>query len=157
MLTETEAMIAGRQAVVMADRRRSQRIISAWARAARRQYPSWAQMQEAELGDDWGWSFVVDLKRSVGFPYFIFLGPQLAKLSDLHLAGCVDWTMSVLDKAASVINDPSTREESTLLEDDITLLDNRTFILRCVTVPLADDGTSVTHILGAVSGGLKPR
>ena len=57
-----------------ADRRITRRMIDAWARAARGQFPSWAALREMDLGDDWGWIFVVDLERSVGFPYFIYLG-----------------------------------------------------------------------------------
>ena len=157
VLKEAEALFADPLADVTADRRRAQRVLSAWARAARGVFPSWVALRKADMRDDWNWVFVVDLAKSVGFPYFVFLGPHLAKLSDMHLAGPVDWTMSILDKAASYINDPAAREEPQIIEDDLVLLDNRTLIFRCLTAPLADDGETVTHIMGVVSGRIGDR
>jgi hypothetical protein len=67
------------------DRRATRRFVDAWTRASRGRFPSWTSIRATDLGEDWNWSFVVDLEKSNGFPYFIFLGAHLAKLSDVYL------------------------------------------------------------------------
>ncbi len=139
-----------------ADRRITRRLLDAWARAARGHFPSWEAMQEMDLGDDWDWIFVVDLKRSVGFPYFVFFGEQLAKLSDVYLAGETDWTVSLLEKATSDINAAVAAEGAFFRDDTLTLCDGRRIQMRSVTAPLAEDGKRITHVIGAVSGRFAP-
>lgn len=135
-----------------ADRRITRRLIDAWSRAARGQFPSWAALREMDLGDDWGWIFVVDLERSVGFPYFIYLGENIAKLSDVYLTGATDWTLSLLDKATDDIYAAVADEAPHFREDTLTLCDGRRVLMRSATAPLADDGHAMTHVVGVISG-----
>ncbi len=135
-----------------ADRRITRRLIDAWARAARGQFPSWAALQEMDLGADWDWIFVVDLKKSVGFPYFIYLGDNLGRLSDVYLSGATEWTLSLLEKATGGIGAAVAEEAPNFSEDMLTLCDGRRVLMRAVTAPLADDGKTVSHVVGAVSG-----
>ena len=135
-----------------ADRRITKRLIDAWARAARGQFPSWEALQEMDLGDDWDWIFAVDLKRSVGFPYFIYLGDSIARMSDVYLTGATDWTLSLLDKATADIYAAVADEAPHFREETLTLCDGRRTLLRSVTAPLADDGKTITHVAGVVSG-----
>ncbi len=134
------------------DRRLARRLVDIWARTARGRFPSWAAFQENDLGSDWNWIFVVDLERSLGFPYFIYLGEQLAKMSDIHLSGETDWTMTVLEKAASDIYGAVIEEGPHHREDILTLCDGRKVQFRAVTAPLADDGETISHIIGAATG-----
>ena len=143
------------------DRRITNRLIDAWARAARGYFPSWAAMQEMDLGADWDWIFAVDLEKSIGFPYFIYLGESLARLSDVHLSGETDWSLSLLDKATADVFAAAAAEGPHHRDDTLTLCDGRRILLRAVTAPLADDGRNITHVIGvangrfAVSEGLK--
>lgn len=156
MLRDVATLFDGAAMAPAADRRITNRLIDAWARAARGHFPSWAAMQDSDLGDDWNWVFAVDLECSVGFPYFIYLGDSLAKLSDVHLSGTSDWTMSLLDKATSDIFAAAAIEGPHYREDTLTLCDGRRVLLRGVTAPLADNGRDITHIIGAARGRFAP-
>ncbi len=134
------------------DRRMTQRLLNAWARATRGRFPAWSDMRRIDLGEDWNWSFVVDIEKSFGFPYFIYLGRNLAKLSDVYLTGADDWTISLLDMASSNINAAVRVEGPHFRDDDLTLCDGRRVLFRSVTAPLADDGETITHVFGAASG-----
>lgn len=135
-----------------ADRRITRRLVDAWACAARGQFPSWRALQEMDLGDDRDWLFAVDLAKSVGFPYFIYLGDNLARLSDVYLTGAADWTLSLLDKATADIFAAVAEEGPHFREDALTLCDGRRILMRSVTVPLADDGKTISHVAGVISG-----
>ena len=137
-----------------ADRRLTRRLVDVWARSARGQFPSWEAMQESDLGDDWDWIFAVDLEKSIGFPFFIYLGDCLAKLSDVHLSGEDDWTLTLLDKATADVYAAVASEAPHYRDDTLTLCDGRRLLLRSVTAPLAADGGAITHVIGAASGRL---
>lgn len=134
------------------DRRMSRRLLNVWARTARGRFPSWGDMRSIDLGEDWNWTFVVDVKKSVGFPYFVYLGQNLAKLSDVYLSGASDWTVSVLDRATDDIDATVIAEAPHTTENDLVLWDGRTLQFRALMAPLADDGEIITHVFGAASG-----
>ncbi len=136
------------------DRRITRRLIDAWARAARGQFPSWEALQKMDLGADWNWIFAVDLERSIGFPHFVYLGDSLSKLSDVYLTGATDWTLSLLDKAIGDIYAAVADEAPHFREDTLTLCDGRTVLMRSAMAPLADDGENVSHVVGVVTGRL---
>ncbi len=152
MLSEVADLFDGVMAGPATDRRLTRRLVDAWARAARGHFPSWEALQEMDLGEDWDWIFAVDLERSVGFPYFIYLGDNLGKLSDVYLSGTADWTMSVLDRAAADIYSAVAEEGPCFRDDLLTLCDGRRVLFRAVTAPLADDGKIITHVVGAANG-----
>lgn len=154
MLSDVAELFGEPVVTPAADRRLTRRLVDAWARAARGQFPSWEAMQHSDLGDDWDWVFAVDLEKSVGFPFFIYLGHHLAKLSDVHLCGESDWTLSLLDKATADIYAAVASEAPHYRDDALTLCDGRRLLLRSVTAPLADNGVEITHVIGAASGRL---
>ncbi|WP_428409822.1 hypothetical protein [Hyphococcus sp.] len=154
MLSDVAELFGDAAIAPSADRRLTRRLVDIWARAARGQFPSWDAMQASDLGDDWDWVFAVDLEKSVGFPFFIFLGDCLAKLSDVHLSGEGDWTLTLLDKATADIYAAVASEAPHYRDDAVTLCDGRRLLFRAVTAPLADDGQVITHVIGAVSGRL---
>ena len=139
------------------DRRLSRRLVDHWARASRGRFPSWHAIQAADLGDDWSWAFAVDVEKSIGFPYFVFLGDNLAKLSDVYLCGVTDWATTLLEKACADVFDTVAEEGPVFREDLLTLCDGRRLLFRAVTVPLANDGEHITHVLGAVNGRFTPQ
>ena len=138
------------------DRRLGRRLVDAWARAARGHFPSWTAFQEMDLGDDWDWIFAVDLEKSAGFPFFIYLGDKLSKLSDVYLSGETDFTLSLLDLAAADIFTAAAGQAPHFRDDELTLFDGRRIEFRAVTAPLADDGSTITHVVGAANGRLPP-
>ncbi|HXI87977.1 MAG TPA: hypothetical protein VNH64_10995 [Parvularculaceae bacterium] len=147
MLFEPPAVVAP-----PTDRRLTRRFVDIWMMRARGGFPSWAEISNAHLGDDRNWLFAVDLARSAGFPYFIFLGDHLAKLSDVYLCGDTDWTLTLLDKAVGDIEACIEARAPRLREDEITLCDGRRILFRSVAAPLADDGERFTHVAGVVNG-----
>ena len=64
MLRDVGALLDHVAVAPAADRRLSRRLIDAWARAARGHFPSWAAMQEMNLGDDWDWPILESADRS---------------------------------------------------------------------------------------------
>jgi len=152
MLNEVSELFDNLVVSPPADRRLTQRLLNTWARTSRGRFPSWEDMRSTDLGEDWNWTFVVDLERSVGFPYFIYLGQNLAKLSDVYLTGSSDWTMSLLDIASVDIDAAVAAEAPHFRDDDLTLCDGRRVLFRSVTAPLADNGDAITHIFGAACG-----
>ena len=157
MLSDVSVLFEGVAQQPAADRRLSRRLVDAWARAARGRYPSWAAFREMELGDDWDWVFVVDLEKSIGFPYFIYLGDHLAKLSDVYLSGESDWAVTLLEKVSADIYGAVMEEGPHYREELLTLCDGRPVQFRAVTAPLADDGEKITHIIGAANGRFAPK
>lgn len=154
MMQETAGLFD--QAVIAppSDRRLTQRLLAVWSQAARGAFPSWADMRRVDLGADWNWVFVVDLKQSVGFPYFTYLGSELAKLSAVYLHGETEWTLSLLDMAAANIDAAVAAAGPHHHDSELTLCDGRRILFRCMTAPLAQDGETITHVVGCASGRL---
>ena len=152
MLSELGTLFNEPMVAPPSDRRFTTRVLNAWARAARGRFPTWAEMQRVELGEDWRWVFVVDLKKSVGFPFFIYIGDHLSKLSDVYLADATDWTLSLLDVATGEIEAAAEAQGPHLRDDELMLCDGRKILFRSILAPLADDGENITHILGAATG-----
>lgn len=156
MLSDVAGLFEAPELAPAADRRLTRRLVDAWARAARGRFPSWSALRERDLGDDWDWIFAVDLQKSAGFPYFIYLGEHLGKLSDVYLTGETDWTMTLLEKAAADIEAAVAAEGPHYRENTLTLCDGRKVLFRAVTAPLADNGETITHIVGAANGRFAP-
>ncbi|MEL6369511.1 MAG: hypothetical protein AAFY84_16865 [Pseudomonadota bacterium] len=156
MISEVADLFGGESGPVVkptaVDRRLTERVLGIWAKTARGHFPSWDDLRAYDFQEDWNWIFVVDIEKSVGFPYFIYLGSQLAKLSDVYLSGQDDWTLSLLDKATNTVDLAVSGRAPHLGEDNLKLCDSRNLLFRCLCAPLADDGTTITHVLGAVSG-----
>lgn len=152
MLGEIHTLFGDAAVAPRGDRRLTRRFLDAWTQSARGVFPSWRDMRAIDLGEDWNWAFVVELKRSTGFPFFIYLGANLAKLSDVYLSGDADWTLSLLDKATSEVDAAVAAEAPIMREDELTLCNGRRIFFRCVTAPLAEDGEAITHVAGVVSG-----
>ncbi|MEM8770871.1 MAG: hypothetical protein AAGD92_04380 [Pseudomonadota bacterium] len=152
MLSDVSELFEATPSPVSTDRRIARRLIDVWARAARGRFPSWEDLQETDLGEDLDWLFVIDCEKSVGFPYFVFLGDRIAKLSDVFLCGANDWSLSLLDKATGDIFSAVATEAPHFREEALALCDGRRVMMRSVTAPLADDGETITHVVGVVSG-----
>ncbi len=154
MLSDVAELFGDGAVAPASDRRLTRRLVDIWARAARGQFPSWSAMKDMDLGEDWDWTFVVDLEKSIGFPYFVFIGDRLARLSDVHLSGEDDWALTVLDKATADIYAAVAGEAPHFRDDTLTLCDGRRLLFRSVTAPLAEDGATISHVIGVANGRL---
>lgn len=152
MLSDVAELFDNVAVAPAADRRLTRRFVDLWARAARGRYPSWEALQQMELGDDLDWMFVVDYERSIGFPFYVHLGERLAKFSDVFLCGASDFGLSLLNKATDDIFSAVSAQGPHFREETQILCDGRQVHLRSVTAPLADDGETITHVVGAVNG-----
>lgn len=135
-----------------ADRRLTQRLIEVWLRTARGRFPSWADMRRVDLRHDWNWVFVVDLAQSAGYPHFIYLGSRLAQLSSVYLKTAPDLSRSLLDEATASIDIAVASAAPRQSACELTLADGRKVLLRCMTAPLAEDGHTITHVMGCAFG-----
>jgi hypothetical protein len=152
MVQETAGLFSEAIIAPPSDRRLTNRILTVWAQTARGAFPNWADMRGVDLGDDWNWVFVVDLSKSVCIPHFVYLGSCLARLSSIHLQGDPDFALSLLDKAASHIDAAVAARSPQYRHDELCLLDGRKVMFRSMTAPLADDGETITHVLGCATG-----
>ncbi len=151
--------IAGRQGLAIiappADRRMTQRLIEVWLRTARGRFPSWADMRSVDLGDDWNWVFVVDLEKSADYPHFIYLGSRLAQLASVYLATASDFSLSLLDEAAAGIRLAVESGAPRQASNELSLTDGRKVHFRSMTAPLAEDGETITHVVGCAFGRIE--
>ncbi len=152
MLSDVSELFSEPVVMPATDRRLTRRVVDVWARAARGQFPSWRAMQTTGLGDDLDWIFVVDCEKSIGFPYFIYIGDHIGKLADVFLCGADEFGLSLLDKATADIAAARERAAPHFREETLVLCDGRRVMMRAVTAPLADDGQTISHVVGAVNG-----
>lgn len=139
-----------------AERRLTWRLLHYWEiLRAVRSYPSLADIDGSAIPDVWPWCFVLDTRRDYPSPYFHYLGESLAKYSGIYLSGKDDWRMTLLDKAAAHLDRTLSAREPILIEDELVRYDGRPLIFRSVMLPLSDDGTTITHVLGAANGRLR--
>lgn len=154
MIQETAGLFTEAIIAPPSDRRLTNRILTVWAQTARGAFPSWTDMRSVDLGEDWNWVFVVDIEKSVCIPHFVYLGARLAQLSAVHLQGDSGFALSLLDKAASHIDAAVAARAPQYRHDELCLLDGRKVLFRSMTAPLADDGETISHVLGCAAGRL---
>lgn len=135
-----------------ADRRLTQRLIEVWLRSARGRFPRWEDMRRVDLGPDWNWVFVVDLKQSAEFPHFTYLGAELARLADIHLPTQSPFTMSLLDEATALVDLAVASGAPRQSASELTLGDGRRVLLRSMAAPLAEDGETIIAVVGCAFG-----
>ncbi len=154
MLRDIPTLFDHRAVAPAQDRRLTGRVVDVWARAARGQFPTWDGMMEIGLGDDLDWMFVVDCEKSDGFPFFVFMGERIRKLADVFLSGADEFGASLLDRATADIFAARESQAPHFREESLLLCDGRKILFRAVTAPLAEDGKTVSHVVGAVNGRL---
>lgn len=138
--------------VRLVERRLTARVRKTWQACAGGQLPSWDDVRALDLGDDWKSCFAVDLALSDGLPYFIFLGDELFKLSSVYLRGRGQWESTLVDLAASKLDEAALSRAPVSLSDTLKLSDGRRIVFRSVLLPLSENGADVTHVFGAANG-----
>ncbi|MEO0878729.1 MAG: hypothetical protein AAFY22_03360 [Pseudomonadota bacterium] len=135
-----------------AERRLTERLVGAWARAARGRYPRWDDLRRHVDAGDAASIFVIDIETARDYPHFVYIGDTIAKLSGAFVTGDADWSRSLLDIAAQHALRAAALKEPRYCDQRVHLCDGRSILYRTLSAPLADDGQSITHILGAANG-----
>ena len=138
-----------------AERRLNRRVLSYWdSKRSKGALPRPGDIRGDELGADWPYCFILDIRRDYGFTKFDFLGIELAKFSGVFLSGRTDWKSTVLDKATSQVGKVVATGGPVLCDDELVLFDRRRLVFRSVLLPLSGNGKAITHVFGAANGKL---
>ncbi len=136
----------------LTERRLTGRILKTWRACTDDRLPSWADMLSLDLGEDWKSCFAVDLSLSDGFPYFIYLGDNLCRLANIYLTGRGPWETSLIDLAASKMDEAALSREPVSTSDTLRLPNGRRVVFRSVLLPLSENSKDISHVFGAVNG-----
>lgn len=117
-----------------------------------RNFPSLDDIDADVISELWPHCFVLDTLSQGPAPYFLYLGPKLARLAGVFLSGEQQWTKTLLDKAVQNYRDTVTDEKPILSEEHLSIYDGSKIVYRSVLLPLSDDGETINFILGAASG-----
>ncbi|MHA7871414.1 MAG: PAS domain-containing protein [Hyphococcus sp.] len=143
--------------VRLAERRLTRRVERAWREIAKDRLPSWETARALDLGDDWASCFAVDLRLSDGFPYFIYVGDELCRFSNIYLSGSRHCEETLLDLATEKMDEAALSRAPVFFDNALRLFDRRRVVFRSALMPLSEDGANVTHLLGAANGKFAPR
>ncbi len=136
----------------MTERRLTERVKNKWARIARDRLPSLRQVEELNLGPDRPYCFAIDLRLSDIFPYFIYMGDEIARFSSAYPMGDPRREKTLLDAAMSKMDEAALNRHP-VEYSDIKKLDNgRRVAFRSILLPVSETGDSVSHIFGAAKG-----
>ncbi|MBL4618925.1 MAG: hypothetical protein JKX88_02350 [Marinicaulis sp.] len=138
--------------VRLKERRLARRVEKVWLNCAQDHLPTWADIQKTDLGDDWNFCFAVDMRLSDGFPYFIYLGDDLCRFSNIYLSGRHHCEMTLLDLATSKMDEAALSRAPVFFNDALRIYNRRRIVFRSVLLPLSENGTDVTHVFGAANG-----
>jgi len=142
------------------ERRLGRRVHKQWAAlgaaladdAGLHKLPAWRDIEGLDHGPDGDWCFAVDLRLSNGFPYFIYLGDELCRFSNIYLSGRRHLDTTLLDMATRKMDEAALQRAPVFYGDMLRLYDGRRVAFRSVLLPLSDNGTDVSHIFGAANG-----
>lgn len=143
------------QPATVTDQRLVQRTLAHWQEwCLGDEFPRRADIDEDVFGDDWKDCFILDCQAEHPFPVFERIGSSLAKFSGIFLSGTSDWTETLLDKATSHVSDVFDTRDAVFIEEVLKRFDGERLAFRCILLPLSEDGTTITHILGSANGKL---
>lgn len=129
------------------------RLLNLWEECkATRLFPRFEDMNSLRVGALWPHCFVLDAAASNGAPYFLYLGPEVAKFAGIFLSGPDDWSSTLLDKAVENYQGAIDAGKPVLSEEYLSIFDRTRILYRSVLLPLSDDGAKVNYILGAANG-----
>jgi hypothetical protein len=146
---ETPAKAAERR---VTERRLTERVKNKWARIARGRLPSLREVEELNLGPDRPFCFAIDLRLSDIFPYFIFMGEEIARFSSAYPLGDPRREKTLLDAAMSKMDEAALNRIPVEYADIKRLDDGRRVGFRSILLPVSENGADVSHIFGAAKG-----
>jgi len=136
----------------LSERRLTRRIEKSWRSCAQECLPSWGDIQQLDLGEDWDLCFAIDLRLSNGFPYFVYLGDGLCRFSSIYLTGRARCEETLLDIATSKMDEAALSRGPVFYDNVLRLFNRRRIVFRSVLLPLSANGVDVTHVFGAANG-----
>jgi len=144
-----------RQALaLLGEQRLIRRLHAYWdAKCSKRPYPSLDDITVAEIADLWPHCFVLDA-ASQQTPYFLYLGPELARYTGVFLSGGQSWSQTLLDKAVDRFHEALDERRPVVTEDTVRLYDGSRLLYRSVLLPLGDNDSQINFLLGAANGQL---
>ncbi|GJL93176.1 hypothetical protein [Hyphococcus sp.] len=134
------------------ERRLTERVKNKWARIARDRLPSLKEVETINFGPDKPFCFAVDLRLSDVFPYFLFMGEELAKYSTVYPMGDPRREKTLLDTALAKMDEAALNRMPVEFSEIKRLDDGRRVAFRSILLPASENGEDVTHIFGAASG-----
>jgi len=138
--------------VKVTERRLTERIRRQWAAVAGSGLPTLEQIENLHLGDDRPFCFVVDLRLSDIFPYFVFMGEELNRYSTFYPMGDPRREKTLLDTAIAKMDEAALARAPVEYSDIIRLDDGRRVAFRTILCPVSENGEDVSHIFGAARG-----
>lgn len=154
MNTELLERGAGGAAQRITERRLTERIRKKWARIARERLPSLREVEALNLGPDRAFCFAVDLRLSDIFPYFVFMGDELARYSSVYPSGDPRREKTLLDTAIAKMDEAALTREPVEFSDIKRLDDGRRIAFRSILLPVSENGEDVSHVFGGAKGRL---
>ena len=142
----------------LVQRRLVGKLLSYWEeKRGSRPHPALHDIDPEEIPELWPSCFILDVANYRDFPYFHYLGPQLARYSGIFLSGRYDWPRTLLKKSVCHYKEALERRTPVLLEDELTQYDNRKLLFRSILLPLSDDGDTINYLLGAANGTIREK
>lgn len=137
------------------ERRLVLRLLSYWRDlCGNRHYPSFADVDPAAVADMWSWAFVIEVVGHESDPVLRHVGGSLAGLAHQPLVGlrlsaipsdtlvshAVSYVRAVIAKGV-----PISRGGEYMRDGDVRVL------YRSILLPMSDDGTTISGVLGAAN------
>lgn len=116
--------------------------------------PAWSDIQSLDLGADWASCFAVDLALSDPAPYFLYMGEALEEFADAWVVETGAGEHALMDVLLDPLDDIVLAKSEIHLNKTFRLANGGRARLRCIAMPLSDNGADVTHIFGAANGKL---
>lgn len=146
--------ILAHQPAFLKERRLTARLRRTWKECADGRLPSWADIQDLDIGQDWASCFAIDLEISHPDPYFIFLGDRLGQFADFWMAANGVRQRTILDVIGDGIDEAVMTRRAISQEKTLLLDGGSRMAFRSVMLPLSDNGEDVSHAFGAANGRL---
>lgn len=134
------------------ERRLTERVRKKWARIAGEGLPSLREVEALNLGPDRPFCFAVDLRLSDIFPYFVFMGDELARYSSAYPLGDPRREKTLLDTAIAKMDEAALSRSPVEFSEIKRLDDGRRIAFRSILLPVSENGEDVSHIFGAAKG-----
>jgi hypothetical protein len=136
------------------ERRLVLRLLSYWRDlCGARTYPSFADVDPASIPDMWTWAFVIEVVGHENDPVFRHVGDSLAAHAPMPIVGArlsalprdtlvshaVSYVQAVIAKGVPISRGGEFRR------------DNMRVLYRSILLPMSDDGTTISGLLGAAN------
>ena len=137
------------------ERRLVLRLLGHWrVLCGERRFPSFADLDPAEIPDIWRNSFVLELSGDRGAPVFRAMGDDMtaesgASLIDHPIASAPEGTLAAM--ATAYVEEVLAKGVPVSRGGEFTREDGTRVLYRSILLPMSDDGETISGILGAAN------